>query len=78
MIRWHGSLQAEIAAIKLIVGGINSRTKGNAGSSDLKVTENSRHKSDSDILVYTMHDTAKWPPLERDCGEFGAGFDRGM
>ncbi len=62
----------------MLVGGINSRTKGNAGSSNLKVTEISRHKSDSDILVFTKHDTAKWPPLERNCGVFGAGFGRGM
>ncbi len=58
--------------------GINSRTKGNAGSSTSKVAESSTHKSDSDILVYTKRDTAEWPPLERDYGVFGAGFGRGM
>ncbi len=36
MKKSYNSLQAEVAGIKLLVGSINSRTKGNAGSSTPK------------------------------------------
>ncbi len=45
MEKSYNSLQSEVAAIKLLVGGINNRTKGNGGSSTPKVTESSRHKT---------------------------------